>query len=72
MLCPPHWHALLGTAFNVSFLFLVPSRRHGHTAVMEVLLQHGAKAGTDNKQGLTALGAALVGGQVAAAKLLQR
>jgi hypothetical protein len=38
---------------------------------MEALLKHGAKTGSENKQGLSAMGAALVGGHVAAAKLLQ-
>lgn len=46
------------------------SPRYGHTAVIEALLKHGAKPGTDNKQGLTAAGCALLGGHVAAAKLL--
>ena len=45
--------------------------RHGHTGVIEALLKHGAKTGSENKQGLSAMGAALVGGHVAAAKLLQ-
>ena len=35
------------------------------------MLQSGAKAGSENKQGLSAVGAALVGGHVAAVKLLQ-
>ena len=38
---------------------------------MEALLRHGAKPGAGNKQGLTPLGCALVGGHVGAAKLLQ-
>ena len=38
---------------------------------MEALLKHGAKTGSENKQGLSAMGATLVGGHVAAAKLLQ-
>ncbi len=48
-----------------------PCARHGHTRVLEALVQHGAKAGAENKQGLTAAACALVGGHVAAAKLLQ-
>lgn len=38
--------------------------------MLEALLKHGAKPGTDNKQGLTPLGCALLGGHVAAAKML--
>lgn len=34
-------------------------------------MKHGAKTGAENKQGLTPMGCALVGGHVAAAKLLQ-
>lgn len=45
--------------------------RHGHTAVMEVLVEHGAKTNSENKQGLTAMGCALLSGHVPAAKLLQ-
>lgn len=46
-------------------------RRYGHTDVMEALLRHGAKAGMPNKQELMPMGCALVGGHIAAAKLLQ-
>jgi hypothetical protein len=38
---------------------------------MEVLFEHGAKAGAENKQGLTPMGCALVGNHEAAAKLLR-
>ena len=38
---------------------------------MEVLARHGAKASLCNKQGLTPMGCALLGGHMAAAKLLQ-
>lgn len=39
--------------------------------MIEALLRHGTKPGAANKQGLTPLACALVGGHVAAAKLLQ-
>ena len=44
--------------------------RHGHVGAAEALLRHGAKPGATNKQGLTPLAAALVGGHTATAKLL--
>lgn len=58
-------------AWRAACVNVLPPRRHGHTAVMEVLVQHGAKTGPENKQGLTPLACALVGGHVPAAKLLQ-
>lgn len=45
-------------------------RRHGHTAAAEALLRHGVKPGAVNKQGLTPVACALLGGHVDAAKLL--
>jgi ankyrin repeat protein len=61
--------ALARRCIHVSYPLICA--RHGHTGVMEVLVQQGAKAGAENKQGLTAAACALVGGHVAAAKLLQ-
>jgi ankyrin repeat protein len=38
---------------------------------MQLLVSHGAKPGPENKRGLSPLACALLGGHVAAAKLLQ-